>query len=44
MEDLQIYCEEMLAFESKRAESWDERSEALAVAIAALRTKMEAAK
>lgn len=37
LEDLQMYCEEMLAVESERAETWTERADALTVAIAALR-------
>lgn len=37
LEDLQMYCEEMLAIESERAETWAERADALTIAIAALR-------
>ena len=37
LEDLHMYCEEMLGIESERAETWGERADALAVAIAALR-------
>ena len=37
LEDLHMYCEEMLALESERAEEWAERADALTMAIAALR-------
>ena len=37
LEDLQMYCEEMLAVEAGEADIWAERTEALAVAIATLR-------
>ena len=37
LEDLQIYCEEMLAIEAELADTWAERADALTVAIAALR-------
>ena len=37
LEDLQMYCEEMLAVEAGLADTWAERADALAVAIAALR-------
>ena len=37
LEDLQMYCEEMLAIEANLADTWAERADALAVAIAALR-------
>ena len=37
LEDLQMYCEEMLAIETGLADTWAERADALAVAIAALR-------
>ena len=37
LEDLQMYCEEMLAVEAGQADTWAERADALAVAIAALR-------
>lgn len=32
-----MYCEEMLALERERAETWAERADALTIAIAALR-------
>lgn len=37
LEDLQMYCEEMLGIEAGLADTWMERADALAVAIAALR-------
>ena len=37
LEDLQMYCEEMLAIEAGLADTWAERADALAVAIATLR-------
>ncbi len=37
LEDLQMYCEEMLAVEAGLADTWAERADALTVAIAALR-------
>ena len=37
LEDLQMYCEEMLAVEAGQADTWAERADALAVAIAVLR-------
>ena len=37
LEDLQMYCEEMLGIEAGLADTWAERADALAVAIAALR-------
>ena len=37
LEDLQMYCEEMLAVEAGQADTWAERADALGVAIAALR-------
>ena len=37
LEDLQMYCEEMLAVEAGLADTWAERADALGVAIAALR-------
>ena len=37
LEDLQMYCEEMLGIEVGQADTWMERADALAVAIAALR-------
>lgn len=37
LEDLQMYCEEMLGIEAGQADTWMERADALAVAIAALR-------
>lgn len=37
LEDLQMYCEEMLGIEAGLADRWMERADALAVAIAALR-------
>lgn len=37
LEDLQMYCEEMLGIEAGLADTWTERADALAVAIAALR-------
>lgn len=37
LEDLQMYCEEMLAIETGLADTWAERADALGVAIAALR-------
>ncbi len=37
LEDLQMYCEEMLGIETGQADTWMERADALAVAIAALR-------
>lgn len=37
LEDLHMYCEEMLGIEAERADRWMERADALAVAIAALR-------
>ena len=37
LEDLQMYCEEMLGIETGLADTWAERADALAVAIAALR-------
>ena len=37
LEDLQMYCEEMLAIEADLADTWMERADALTVAIAALR-------
>jgi len=37
LEDLQMYCEEMLGIEADLADRWMERADALDVAIAALR-------
>ena len=37
LEDLQMYCEEMLGIEAGQADTWAERADALAVAIAVLR-------
>ena len=37
LEDLQMYCEEMLGIEAGLADTWMERADALAVAIAVLR-------
>lgn len=37
LEDLQMYCEEMLVIEAGLADTWMERADALAVAIAVLR-------
>ena len=37
LEDLEMYCEEMLGIEAGLADTWAERADALAVAIAALR-------
>lgn len=37
LEDLEMYCEEMLAVEAGLADTWAERADALAVAIAILR-------
>ena len=37
LEDLQMYCEEMLGIEAGLADTWAERADALTVAIAALR-------
>ena len=37
LEDLQMYCEEMLAVEAGQADTWAERAEAVGIAIAALR-------
>lgn len=37
LEDLQMYCEEMLAIETGLADTWAERADALTVAITALR-------
>ena len=37
LEDLQMYCEEMLGIEAGQADTWMERADALAVAIAVLR-------
>ena len=37
LEDLQMYCEEMLAIEAGLADTWAERADALGVAIAVLR-------
>ena len=37
LEDLQMYCEEMIGIEAGQADTWMERADALAVAIAALR-------
>lgn len=37
LEDLQMYCEEMIGIEAGLADTWAERADALAVAIAALR-------
>ncbi len=37
LEDLQMFCEEMLGLESERTEMWAERADALTVAIDALR-------
>ena len=37
LEELQMYCEKMLAIETELADTWAERADALAVAIAAMR-------
>ena len=39
LEDLQMYCEEMLGIEAGLADTWAERADALTVAIAALRQR-----
>jgi len=37
LEDLQVFCEEMLGIDAEQPETWAERADALTVAIAALR-------